>query len=222
MKKQISELINSIRELEDELEIELAKRRQELHFKIIGRKVRFEQEILEQHRALKTRLSRYVVETRPLVALTAPFIYVVIVPFLLLDLFVSIYQFICFPVYGIPKVRRRDHMVFDRHRLGYLNMLEKFNCFYCSYGNGLISYVREIAARTEQYWCPIKHANRVSGVHAHYGNFLDYGDADSYRSKLENVRCDFEEAERNKKLPDEQARQITKKDTGEKNERKRL
>jgi hypothetical protein len=40
--------------------------------------------------------------------------------------------------------------------------------------------------------------------------------------ELENVRCDFKEAERNKKPPDEQARQITKKDTGEKNERKRL
>ena len=191
MNKQISELIESIRELEDELEIELAKRREELRFKIIGRKVRFEQEILEQHRALKTRLSRYIVEARPLVVLTAPFIYVLIIPFLMLDLLVSLYQFVCFPVYGIPKVRRQDHMIFDRHRLGYLNIIEKFNCFYCSYGNGLISYVREIAARTEQYWCPIKHARRVAGAHSHYSHFLDYGDAASYHDKLGEVRCDF-------------------------------
>lgn len=191
MNKQINELINNIRELEDELEIELGKRREELRFKIIGRKVRFEQEILEQHRALKTQLTRYIVEARPLVALSAPIIYMLIIPFLILDMMVSLYQSICFPIYGIPKVRRRDHMIFDRHRLGYLNLLEKFNCFYCSYGNGLLSYIREIAARTEQYWCPIKHARRVSGVHAHYSSFLDYGDAESYKENLEDVRCDF-------------------------------
>ena len=207
MNRQISELIESIRELEDELEIELAKRREELRFKIIGRKVRFEQEILEQHRALKTRLSRYIVEARPLVVLTAPFIYVLIIPFLMLDLLVSLYQFVCFPVYGIPKVRRQDHMIFDRHRLGYLNIIEKFNCFYCAYGNGLISYVREIAARTEQYWCPIKHAQRVAGAHSHYSHFLDYGDAESYHDKLDEVRCDFDKPKRKKP-----AEKIAKKD----------
>jgi len=199
MNRQISELIENIRELEDELEVELAKRREELRFKIIGRKVRFEQEILEQHRALKTRLSRYIIEARPLVALTAPLIYLLILPFLLLDLLVSLYQFVCFPVYGIPKVRRQDHMIFDRHRLAYLNALEKFNCFYCAYGNGLISYVREIAARTEQYWCPIKHAQRVSGAHSRYGNFLDYGDAESYHDNLDEVRCDFDKSKKRKK-----------------------
>ena len=199
MNKQIGDLIESIRELEDELEIELAKRREELRFKIIGRKVRFEQEILEQHRALKTRLSRYIIEARPLVALTAPFIYALIIPFLLLDLLVTLYQLVCFPVYGIPKVRRQDHLIFDRHRLAYLNALEKFNCFYCAYGNGLISYVREIAARTEQYWCPIKHARRVSGAHSHYSHFLDYGDAESYHDRLDEVRCDFDKPRRKKK-----------------------
>ena len=206
MNKQISELIESIRELEDELEVELAKRREELRFQIVGRKVRFEQEILEQHRALKTRLSRYIVEARPLVALTAPFIYVLIIPFLLLDLLVSVYQFICFPVYGIPKVRRQNHMIFDRHQLGYLNALEKFNCFYCSYGNGLISYVREIAARTEQYWCPIKHARRLSGAHARYSNFLDYGDAQNYHDQLENIRCDFDSKSSKKRAAKSTAR----------------
>ncbi|MDQ6997719.1 MAG: hypothetical protein Q9M17_03295 [Mariprofundus sp.] len=198
MNKQIMELIDKIRTLEDELELELVKRREELRFELIGRKVRFEQEILERHRALKTSLTRYVVEARPLVALTAPFIYMIIIPFCLLDLFVSIYQFICFPVYGIPKVRRRDHIVFDRHKLGYLNALEKFNCFYCSYGNGLISFVREVAARTEQYWCPIKHARRISGTHPHYSGFFDYGDADTWHDKMKDVRCDFDQGKKPK------------------------
>jgi hypothetical protein len=103
----------------------------------------------------------------------------------LLDLSVTIYQAVCFPAYGIEKVHRKDYLVFDRHHLAYLNALEKLNCAYCSYANGLIAYVREIAARTEQYWCPIKHARRVIGAHPHYSRFEDFGDAEGYRKRLE-------------------------------------
>lgn len=198
MNRQINDLIEKIRELEDELEAELQQRRDELRFQLIGHKVRFEQEVLERHRALKTHLLRYIAETRPLVALTAPFIYALFIPFLLVDLMASIYQLVCFPIYGIPKVRRRDHMIYDRHQLAYLNLLERFNCFYCSYANGLISYVREIAARTEQYWCPIKHARRLAGAHQRYSHFLDYGDAEGYHDHLEDIRCDFSKRKRRK------------------------
>jgi hypothetical protein len=52
----------------------------------------FEEEILRCHRELRTRLSTYLLDARPLVVLTAPVIYAVIVPLVLLDLFVSIYQ----------------------------------------------------------------------------------------------------------------------------------
>lgn len=200
MNENISRLIENIRALEDELEHELNQRREELRFELIGRKVRFEQEILERHKQLKTRLTRYIVEARPLVVLTAPFIYIIILPMLLLDLLVYLYQLICFPIYGIPKVRRQNHFIFDRHRLGYLNLMEKFNCFYCSYGNGLIAYVREIAARTEQYWCPIKHARRVAGSHARYSHFLDYGDAEAWNHDLNAVRCDFGHKKNKKKI----------------------
>ena len=62
------------------------------------------------------------------------------VDFLLMDLFVTTYQAVCFPIYGIPKVRRSDYLVFDREDLPYLNAIEKFNCFYCSYGNGGAAY----------------------------------------------------------------------------------
>jgi len=190
MNENISRLIENIRTLEEELENELNQRREELRFELIGHKVRFELEILKRHRQLKTRLIRYIVEARPLVVLTAPFIYIIILPMLLFDLFVTLYQLVCFPVYGIPKVRRQNHFIFDRHRLGYLNLLEKFNCFYCAYGNGLIAYAHEIAARTEQYWCPIKHARRVTGPHARYSHFLDYGDAEAWRDELNDVRCE--------------------------------
>ena len=120
----------------------------------------------------------------PLVVVTAPVIYSLIFPLLLLDLFVTVYQAICFPAYGIAKVRRGDYFAFDRYHLEYLNALEKLNCGYCSYANGLIAYVREIAGRTEKYWCPIKHARRMIGAHPHYARFLDYGDATAFREPL--------------------------------------
>ena len=193
MDRNISNLLGKIRELEEELETELAKKRDELRFSIHDRKVRFEKEIIEEHRRLKTSLLSYLIQSELKHALIAPIIYSLILPFLLLDFFVSLYQAICFPIYGIPKVRRRDFIVFDRHHLAYLNLIEKFNCAYCSYGNGLIAYVREIAGRTEQYWCPIKHASRILGTHSRYRRFLDYGDAQSYHDSMEKLRKSFGE-----------------------------
>jgi hypothetical protein len=35
-----------------------------------------------------------------------------------------------------------------------------------------------------------KHARRVLGVHARYGSFVDYGDADAYRHELERLRAE--------------------------------
>ena len=108
-----------------------------------------------------------------------------------LDLFVTVYQAVCFPIYGIPKVDRKACIVFDRGRLGYLNSLERLNCIYCSYAIGICAYVTEIAARTEQHWCPIKHAKRLLAPHSRYQHFLDYGDAERYRREIQEVRSDF-------------------------------
>ena len=65
--------------------------------------------------------------------------------------------------------------------------MEKFNCAYCSYANGLIAYTMEIASLTEAYWCPIKHARRLELTHARYRDFADYGDADAFKKKTEGV-----------------------------------
>jgi len=154
-------------------------------------KIWFSEEIKREHRRLKTSLFRYVVHSRVLAIVTAPFIYACIVPFVLLDLFVSIYQAVCFPVYGVPKARRRDYMAIDRNKLRYLNALEGINCMYCSYANGLLAYVVEIAGRTEQHWCPIKHARRIQHAHDRYSHFLPYGDAATYRERVDRVRNDF-------------------------------
>src|ERR1700686_493517 len=153
----------------------------------------FSKEMKREHIRLKTSLARYILQSRLLAVLTAPFIYTVIIPFVLLDLFVSVYQAVCFPVYGIPKARRRDYIAIDRNKLRYLNALEGLNCMYCSYGNGVLAYVVEIAGRTEQHWCPIKHARRVQNTHDRYSHFLPYGDAHAYREEIDKVRCDFKD-----------------------------
>ena len=188
MTPQIDALIDRIRSLEGELDAELAKRRADLKIGIEHGRVAFEAELLRRHRQLRQKLLPYLFGARPLVMLTAPVIYAGIVPFLLLDLFISLFQAVCFPIYGIAKVKRADYLVFDRHHLAYLNALEKVNCAYCSYANGVIGYAREIAGRTEQYWCPIKHARRVIGTHARYAFFDEYGNGEGYQARLEALR----------------------------------
>jgi hypothetical protein len=188
MTTPLDALMEKLRSVEAEIETELTKRREELRFRIEKRRVVFEKEVLRIHYELKTRASRYLIDANPLIVLTAPVIYSLIVPIVLADLWVMAYQAICFPVYRIPKVRRRDYLVFDRHHLAYLNVIEKINCAYCSYCNGAIAFIREVASRTEVYWCPIKHARRILGPHPHYQGFADFGDAQGFREKLEQMK----------------------------------
>ncbi len=187
MNEQVAALMDKIRLLEAEMEAEVAKRHAELRVGFERGKVAFAEEVRRRHAELRTSLGRYIVNAHPLVALTAPLIYGLVVPFALLDLTVSIYQTICFPAYGIEKVRRRDYFIFDRHHLAYLNLLEKLNCAYCSYANGVIAYVREVGARTERHWCPIKHATKALSAHEHYRAFVDFGDAEAYRKIQEET-----------------------------------
>lgn len=191
MNQKINDLISRIRELEEEVELEIASRRVQFHFTLDDRRVRFEREVLAQHRRLKISVLRYLAQARLRNLISAPFIYAVLLPLLLVDLAVTGYQWLCFPLYRIPRVRRRDYFIFDRNSLAYLNIIEKVNCTYCAYASGLTRYVMEIAGRTEQYWCPIKHARRVLEAHSRYERFVDFGDAEAYRAELDTLRRDF-------------------------------
>lgn len=188
MNKRIIELVDHIKAMELELEAELDKVRDDLNYRLVNHKIHFERAVRLQHKRLKTNLFRYVLFPQWRHVVTAPFIYSIFPALLLLDLMASLYHAVCFPLLGIPKVKRSDYFVFDHHHLAYLNLLEKLNCAYCSYGNGLISYLKEIVGRTEQYWCPIKHARRVLAAHPRYRSFVEYGDAESFRHNLENIR----------------------------------
>jgi hypothetical protein len=119
---------------------------------------------------------------------TAPIIYLLVVPIACLDAWVSVYQRLCFPIYRIARVRRSTYIVIDRQHLAYLNAIEKTNCEFRGYANGVFAYAREIAGRTEQYWCPIRHAKRVRAPHRHYHEFVEYGDAAGYHRRLPMLR----------------------------------
>jgi hypothetical protein len=187
MTPSIQELLTRIRALENEVEQEYTRLRQEFERQKEALAGRF----VELQRRQKVGLWHYLRGSRWSVLLTAPLIYAGWPVFALLDLFISGYQAVCFPIYRIPKVRRGDFLVFDRADLPYLNIIEKFNCFYCSYGNGVLAYAREVAARTEQYWCPIKHARRVRDAHPRYPRFFEHGDAEAFRQGLERLRQQY-------------------------------
>lgn len=182
-------IIAQIRDLEHQLESELAKQRAGLRYGLERGRALFDSEVARRHRALKRGLAEYVLNARWSVVLSAPIIYSLIVPFALVDLWVSIYQAICFRVYNIPQVKRGRYIILDRAGLPYLNALEKINCAYCSYVNGVIAYVREVGSRTEQYWCPIKHAKRMLGAHPRYAAFEEYGDGEGYHVQRAMLRA---------------------------------
>lgn len=188
MNERISRILAQMAALENELRGAVQDQESKMFFQIRGKRVEFESSVKAAHRKLKMNFFRWLVTNRPQNLITGPIIYAMIIPLMMLDLCVTFYQWTCFPIYGVTRVRRSDYIVFDRHQLGYLNFIEKFHCTYCEYGNGLMSYMAEILARTEEYFCPIKHAHKILGTHARYNRFLDYGDAADYEARLEEYR----------------------------------
>jgi hypothetical protein len=188
MDNRVKQLLKEISVLEDELRTALSEQPSAMFFQIKGKRVEFEKSVKAAHRKLKIGFFQWLVRNRPQNLITGPIIYAMIVPLAIADVFISFYQYTCFPIYGIKKVRRGDYIIFDRQQLSYLNFIERFHCTYCAYGSGMIAYISEIVARTEQYFCPIKHAHKVLGSHARYAYFLDYGDAKDYQQRLEAFR----------------------------------
>jgi hypothetical protein len=88
----------------------------------------------------------------------------------------------------IARVRRADHVVSDRHRLGCPDFHVRLHCECCARANGLLVYASAVAVRTGQTICPIKHARKALGAHAGYGWFLDCGAAADHHGRLEQVR----------------------------------
>ena len=188
MDEKIRSLVAQIGALEHELEAALSEREMPLFYQLNGKRIEFDDAVRAAHRSSRSGIVSWFCKSSPPTILVAPFIYGLILPLLFFDVGLFVYQSICFPVYGIEKVKRADYMAIDRWHLQYLNFIERFNCAYCAYANGIIAYGAEIAARTEQYWCPIKHARKLMGTHARYEQFIQYGDAENYPQRLSEFR----------------------------------
>ena len=191
MSHHLEGLLEEIKELEKAVTDKIQSATQKLPFEWKHGRPVFDRETRRHHRSLVKRTWRYLRDASVLTILTAPLIYSLLIPIALLDVLIFLYQRICFPIYRIPKVVRSDYVVMDRHHLAYLNVIERMNCLYCGYANGVLAYAREVASRTEQYWCPIKHARRPLGCHARQCLFCEYGDADGYRRSIESLRRQF-------------------------------
>lgn len=188
MKDRIRQIVDQIAALEDELNTALQEHSDRLIYQLEGKRVIFEKTVRDAHRHVKMGVLRWIITERPQNFITMPIIYAMVIPMLFLDLFLAFYQWSCFSVYGIRKVKRGDYLVLDHRHLAYLNFFEKGHCMYCSYAVGLMAYATEIIARTEQYFCPIKHARKIRSAHSRYANFIAYGEAENYHAKLEEYR----------------------------------
>jgi hypothetical protein len=197
---RIDEIAAQIKTLQDELMDELRKKQDEFFYTIEDKKAKFEEQVVREGRAKVISSIKYLSSFPVLAIFTIPFIWSMMIPALLVDIFVTIYQSVCFPIYKIPKVKRSEYVVIDRYNLFYLDRVEKINCWYCEYFNGVIGYTREIAARTEQFWCPIKHSKPQMDMHSRYDKFFDFGDYIAYRRDLEKRRNDFTDIEQGTKV----------------------
>lgn len=198
MNSKIQQLLDQIAKLQEELNATLEEQQSRLRYQFAGKRVVFEQALKEAHQRVRLGVFRWILTIRPQNYLTMPVIYGAAIPLLLFDLSVTLYQLLCFPVYRIPRVKRSDYIVFDHQHLAYLNIIEKAHCMYCSYAVGMLAFTSEVVARTEQYFCPIKHARKVYGSHSRYERFLDYGDGEDFHRKLEEFRASLAREEEGK------------------------
>ena len=189
MDNRIQDLIKRIDALNEKLGKEYARLAEKYGFYLRQKKVVFLEKFRTRNRLLRIPAWKYVIPTSIRHVLSLPFIYMMIVPAVILDAFITLYHLVAFPLYGIPKVKRGEFIVYDRKFLDYLNVIQKVHCLYCSYVNGLFAYSAEIAARTERYWCPVKAAHRPAVYHGWYEDFADYGNPEQWKEKFNNRKA---------------------------------
>ena len=188
MNDKIKEMIEEIEAMKMKLGEEIAQQEKDISYEIQNGYVKFEKEVIDKQKENMKNLLAWFGEIPLLHLLTSPLVYGMIIPAILLDVILFFYQQIIFRIYKFEFLKRSDYIIFDRQYLGYLNSIEKFNCMYCSYFNGLMHYASAIASRTELYFCPIKHAKKIAYEHEYYDEFLEYGVGNDYQKKLKSLR----------------------------------
>ena len=192
MNNKIKELLDEIETMKLKLLEELAEHEKHISYEIQNGYVRFEKEVIKRQKENMKNLLAWFRDIPLLHLFASPVIYIMIIPAICLDVILFFYQQIIFRIFKFKFIQRSDYIRFDRQYLGYLNLIEKLNCMYCAYFNGLMQYASAIAGRTELYFCPIKHAKKIAYEHKYYKDFLHYGDEEEYQKKLEELRKKFE------------------------------
>lgn len=192
MSEKIKEIVEEIEAMKLKLAEEIAQQESHISYEIQNGYVKFEKEVVAKQKENMKNLLTWFGEVPLLHFLAAPIIYGMILPAILFDVLLFVYQQVVFRIFKFKFVKRSDYILFDHQYLGYLNLIEKLNCLYCSYFNGLMLYASAIAGRTELYFCPIKHAKKVVSQHNYYDEFLSYGDEEEYQKKLKALRENFQ------------------------------
>jgi len=188
MSDKIKEIIEEIEAMKVKLGEEIAQQEKDISYEIQNGYVQFEKEVLDKQKENMKNLLAWFRDIPLLHLLASPLVYGMIIPAMLFDIILFVYQQVIFRIFKFKFIKRSDYILFDRQYLGYLNSIEKLNCLYCTYFNGLMQYASAIAGRTELYFCPIKHAKKVAYQHDYYDEFFRYGDEDEYQKKLEALR----------------------------------
>lgn len=183
MKETIKEVLTKMEALQAEMKERYDEMAKKYGYEFQQKKIQFQQVFRDENRKEKISSWKYIATKNIRFILSMPFIYGMIIPAIFLDICLMAYQYTAFPLYRIPRVKRSDYIIFERKYLDYLNWIEKINCLYCSYVNGLFAYAVEVAARTERFWCPIKAASRPRFTHSWYKEFADYGSAKEWKEK---------------------------------------
>lgn len=183
MQETLKELIQKMEKIQEEMRAKYDEMAKKYGYEFEKKKIKFSQKFRIENKKEKISAWKYVASKNFRFLISMPFIYGMIIPAIILDICITIYQQTAFRLYRIPLVKRNDYIIFERKYLDYLNWIEKINCLYCSYVNGLFAYSVEIAARTERFWCPIKAASKPRFTHSWYKEFADYGNAAEWKEK---------------------------------------
>ena len=181
LKEEYKNLKNKYDEKLDKISKEYEELKEKYEFKIEGRKIIWNKERKQELKKYKKSVLDTIFSATIREILSIPFIWMMLIPAFILDLWLFIYQNTAIRLYKIPLAKRSDYIIFDRWQLAYLNWIQKLNCIYCSYFNWLVQYAVEVAGRTERYWCPIKHAAKKEWIHNWDCDFAEYWDSEWFK-----------------------------------------
>jgi len=103
MNEQIRQILSQIIELEDDLLKLIQEQQAEFNYRIEGTKVLFEKNIRKAQRRLKTGIFSFIRQSQPRNVVTAPFIYSIIVPLVILDIWIHLVSGDMFPLIPCAK-----------------------------------------------------------------------------------------------------------------------